>query len=336
MSPSAGTLIWISSKPLIRLAVGIASEFVITKADIFPLVAARGAGQIVLNITTPCLLFSKIVPAFTTDNVRALGPLVLVALLYEALGIALAWIIRQIFWVPHCFQHGILVAGGWGNVGDLPTAVILSITGSAPFHGTPDQNLAVAYISIFILVFTITLFPCGFHRCVAWDFTSADIEPEIIRAKIKAQRQRLLRFLSKGRQGSSLANDDGSSRDEEKAVLPDSPRRQGRSDTSIEDVTTAVVTLPDGIPKPSPTPSREVFTYGQSSDGRQGSPLANDGGPSRDEEKAIPPDNPRRQGRNDTSIEDVTVDSVITHSTLSRPRAMGYYRVNTKEYYYTA
>jgi hypothetical protein len=46
---------------------------VITKADIFPTVAARGAGQIVLNITIPCLMFSKIVPAFSPDNVHALG-----------------------------------------------------------------------------------------------------------------------------------------------------------------------------------------------------------------------------------------------------------------------
>ena len=48
-----------------------------------------------------------------------LGPLALVAILYEILGIIIAWIVKQIFWVPHRFRHGILVAGGWGNVGDL-------------------------------------------------------------------------------------------------------------------------------------------------------------------------------------------------------------------------
>jgi len=53
----------------------VACGFTITKADIFPAIAARGASQIVLNITIPCLMFSKIVPAFNVDNVPALGVL---------------------------------------------------------------------------------------------------------------------------------------------------------------------------------------------------------------------------------------------------------------------
>ena len=43
----------------------------------------------------------------------------LIALLYEAIGILSAWIIKQFFWVPHQFRYGILVAGGWANVGDI-------------------------------------------------------------------------------------------------------------------------------------------------------------------------------------------------------------------------
>ena len=43
----------------------------------------------------------------------------LVAMLYEIFGVIIAWIVKQFFWVPHRFRHGILVAGCWGNVGDL-------------------------------------------------------------------------------------------------------------------------------------------------------------------------------------------------------------------------
>lgn len=64
-------------------------------------------------------MFSKIVPAFTPDNVKALGPLILVAIVYEGLGILFAWIIKQFFWVPHRFRYGILMAGGWSNYGDV-------------------------------------------------------------------------------------------------------------------------------------------------------------------------------------------------------------------------
>lgn len=105
-----------------------------------------------------------------------IGPLVLVAVLYELLGIVFAFIIKQFFWVPHRFRYGIIVAGGWGNVGDiresyllwtglivytiqLATSVIMSVTGAIPFRGVEDQNLAVAYISAFILVFMVRL-PC--------------------------------------------------------------------------------------------------------------------------------------------------------------------------------
>jgi len=108
------------------------------------------------------------------------GPLVLVAVLYEIIGGLIAWIIKQFFWVPHRFRYGILVAGVFGNVGDIrelcsiihsshlnvellfrsyliATAVIMSVTGATPFQGTNDQNLSVAYISAFILVFMVCL-----------------------------------------------------------------------------------------------------------------------------------------------------------------------------------
>lgn len=47
--------------------------FGIAKADIFPAVAVAGAGQMLLNITLPCQMFSKIVPSFSTQNISALG-----------------------------------------------------------------------------------------------------------------------------------------------------------------------------------------------------------------------------------------------------------------------
>ena len=86
------------------------------------------------------------------------------------MGIILGYTVKQFFWVPHRFRYGIIVAGGWGNVGDIreyystltlrvlvdfvniATSVVMSVTGAAPFTGIEDQTLAVAYISAFILV----------------------------------------------------------------------------------------------------------------------------------------------------------------------------------------
>ncbi|KAL5518362.1 ECM3_1 [Sanghuangporus vaninii] len=194
---SIGALIWVSVRPLIRLVLCTLCGFIITKADIFPPVAARGAGQIILNITLPALMFSKIVPAFTSDNVGSLGPLVLVAFLYEAFGIVIAWLVKQFFWVPHRFRYGILVAGAWSNVGDIPTAVIMSITGSAPFNGSSDQTVAVAYVAAFIIVFFITLFPLGGTKLIELDYVGPDMDDEEVRKSVPEKTKESLGRISK-------------------------------------------------------------------------------------------------------------------------------------------
>ncbi|KAH0826376.1 auxin efflux carrier [Lanmaoa asiatica] len=186
-----GELIWVSSQPLIRLFLCVAAGFAITKVGLLPAVAARGAGQILLNITLPSLMFSRIVPAFSSSNLPVLGPLIFVALLYEAIGIAISWIVKQVFWVPHRFRYGILVAGGWGNVGDIPNSVVMSLTAAAPFNGTQDQNLAVAYIAVFILVFVITLFPLGGVNWVAMDFQGPDVIDEDVQEQLKSKQKHL-------------------------------------------------------------------------------------------------------------------------------------------------
>ena len=55
------------------------------------------------------------------------GPIVLILTLYQLYGFFLAFFIKQIFWVPHRFRHGIYVAAGWGNYGELRTPSTLPI-----------------------------------------------------------------------------------------------------------------------------------------------------------------------------------------------------------------
>ncbi|KAF7304414.1 Auxin efflux carrier transmembrane protein [Mycena chlorophos] len=244
---SAGYLIWISCRPLFRLILCVSSGFALTKADLLPAIAARGTGQILLNITLPSLMASKIIPAFTSQNISALGPLVLVALIYEALGVLIAWVVRLLFWVPHRFRWGIIVAGGWSNWGDIPTAVVMSITAAAPFNGEADQTLSVAYIAGFILVFMvrrravqvtlsrrliklspsqITFFPMGGSHMVGLDYVGPDVEPEEVREATNARRRfilyewpaRLVRQLSRrGPENAVNAMED--------AVLPSPPEK---------------------------------------------------------------------------------------------------------------
>lgn len=178
--------------------------------DLFPPIAARGAGQIML-VSSSCLAYVDIfspqwsspvasipLPYVLQDRTRlwtgkpsrirsgllpfipssqvltdiSLGPLVLVAVIYQILGISSAWLVRHLFWTPHRFRYGILIAGGWGNTGDIrgspslvllslakltwfntiATAVITAVTASAPFAGPKDSGLSVAYISTLMLI----------------------------------------------------------------------------------------------------------------------------------------------------------------------------------------
>ncbi len=60
-------------------------------------------------MSLPALIFSSIVTAFTPDNISAFGSLAMVAILYQTLGVIMAWLVREIFFVPMDFQWGILV-----------------------------------------------------------------------------------------------------------------------------------------------------------------------------------------------------------------------------------
>lgn len=85
--------------------------------------------------------------------------------------------------MPRGFHYGILVAGVCSNWADLPTAVIMSITASAPFT-SGDSDVAVAYLSAFIFVLFITMFPLGGHHVIAMDFADgarqADVNDEAL------------------------------------------------------------------------------------------------------------------------------------------------------------
>ncbi|KAG6889491.1 hypothetical protein C0995_000656 [Termitomyces sp. Mi166 len=70
---------------------------------------------------------------------------------------------------------------------------------AAPFNGTVDQDLSIAYISAFILIFMelwacvdlleITLFPLGGSRLIAMDFVGPDVEPEEVKEAVRRRRQ---------------------------------------------------------------------------------------------------------------------------------------------------
>jgi auxin efflux carrier family protein len=93
--------------------------FTLAKKNLFPPAAARGASQVSMNISLPCLIFANIVPAFTPSNISAIGPLLLLAAFYQVLGFAMGLVIREFCHVPRNFWQGILIMCGMSNWGNL-------------------------------------------------------------------------------------------------------------------------------------------------------------------------------------------------------------------------
>ncbi|OCF62002.1 hypothetical protein L486_01668 [Kwoniella mangroviensis CBS 10435] len=175
---SAGDIIYKAFMPTLKMVLCIVLGFAATKKGWLTAPGAKGLGAIVVQITLPALLFSSMVTAFTPDNIKAFGPLVVVAVLYQLLGLIFAWIIRELFYVPIDFRWGILVSGLTSNWGNLPTAIVQTMAKESPFNPAVDVDLGVAYIAIFIFIMNTTFWGLGVHRMCAWDFQENRRRPD--------------------------------------------------------------------------------------------------------------------------------------------------------------
>ncbi|KAK1221290.1 Protein M3 [Marasmius sp. AFHP31] len=170
MSPSAGFLIYSGIMPLLKTYFTVGFGYLAARQGLFPPAASRGASQITLNVSLPCLIFASMVPAFNNDNVSAIGPLLLIAVIYLILGFLGGVALRELFYVPRNFWQGIVVLATMSNWGNLPNAIVLTVTQQEPFDPSKDPGLGVSYVSIFIFAFNLAFWCCGLANSLAWDY----------------------------------------------------------------------------------------------------------------------------------------------------------------------
>lgn len=200
-----GALLWVAARPLLRLFICVACGYSITRAGLFPAIATRGAVQVVLNITLPSLIFSRASSALNAENDAAFGPLIVIIIIYMAIGFTLSLFIKQFFWVPYRFRYGIFVAGGWASSCDITISVMTDIMASLPFDGVHDQDLAVTYVSAFCVIFYLTIFTCG-RNLIERDFIGPDTDGGEVHGPCRAKRWKLLMvFLRRTKNVSSSA-----------------------------------------------------------------------------------------------------------------------------------
>ncbi|THH29877.1 hypothetical protein EUX98_g4308 [Antrodiella citrinella] len=123
-----------------------------------------------MNISLPALIFANIVPAFTSQNVSALGPLFLLAFTYQGIGLIFGLIIREIFYVPRNFWQGIVVMtalSNWGNLREHFSDVYIFIS-DKPFDPATDTALGVSFVAIFIVSYNLVFWGEEAEARVSW------------------------------------------------------------------------------------------------------------------------------------------------------------------------
>ncbi|KZT70274.1 hypothetical protein DAEQUDRAFT_215509 [Daedalea quercina L-15889] len=167
---SAGYLIYCGIMPLLKTFIAIYVGYFLGKKGLFNAEASKGASQVSMNVSLPALIFANVVPAFTSKNISALGPLFLTAFSYLSFGFIFGYIIREIFYVPRNFWQGIVILCGMSNWGNLPNAIVQAVMQEAPFNPDTDPALGVSFVSIFIVSYHLVFWVGGAARSLAWDY----------------------------------------------------------------------------------------------------------------------------------------------------------------------
>ncbi|KAI5481774.1 hypothetical protein MNV49_000051 [Pseudohyphozyma bogoriensis] len=115
---------------------------------------------------------APLVPSFNSSNISAMGPIVFVGFFYQLYSLVCSFVIRATTQTPRKFRYGFIAAFTLSNWGDLPTAVVQALTAEAPFGGTADQDLAIAYVAIFIMVNYVSMFPLQGIYLIKMDYVS--------------------------------------------------------------------------------------------------------------------------------------------------------------------
>ncbi|KAI9058822.1 hypothetical protein FKP32DRAFT_1597136 [Trametes sanguinea] len=170
MAASIGLLVYSGVMPLIKTFAALICGYVLVKLDMFPPAASRGASIISMNVALPALIFANVVPSFTPSNVSALGPVILIASIYMFSGFFMGIVIREICYVPRNFWQGIIIMTGMSNWGNLPNAIVQTVTQQPPFNPATDTALGVSYVSIFTVCYHVVFWIGGGAHSLSWDY----------------------------------------------------------------------------------------------------------------------------------------------------------------------
>ncbi|GAV55302.1 hypothetical protein ZYGR_0AS06260 [Zygosaccharomyces rouxii] len=169
MSISLGAAIYVALKPILKIYTIIAVGFLLARFNIVTMETARGVSNMVVNAILPCLTFNKIVSNISDEDIKEVGAIVLSAIILFALGTACALLTKYALKGPREWSWGLLFAGFFPNISDLPIAYVQSMSNGKLFAPS-SVDKGVAYCCIYLMSQSFCMMNFGMWRIVGLDF----------------------------------------------------------------------------------------------------------------------------------------------------------------------
>jgi predicted permease len=137
---------------------------ILARTGVMHLQSRRDLSKIIMMVTLPALLFSKLSVSANAANLLRWCSLPLVAALYIGLGLLIGQLVSRLARVPRELHRSIVTAIAFGNSGYIPIPLIAAIAVSAPlFANDPTAgSRGIAYISLYLVVMSPSLWGVGY------------------------------------------------------------------------------------------------------------------------------------------------------------------------------
>lgn len=177
MSIGVGVAIYAAIKPVLKIYVIILVGYLLARYNLATVETSRGVSNMVVNAILPCLTFNKIVGNISDKDIKEVGVLVLTAFLIFAVGGVGALITKWLTNSPKQWYWGLLFAGIFPNISDLPIAYVQSMSNGSVFTSA-QVDRGVAYCCIFLCTQSFLMMNFGMFRLVGLDFREPSKDEE--------------------------------------------------------------------------------------------------------------------------------------------------------------
>ncbi|EDO15147.1 hypothetical protein Kpol_397p6 [Vanderwaltozyma polyspora DSM 70294] len=172
MSVDLGAAIYIAIKPILKIYCIIFVGYLLARFKIVTTEIARGISNMVVNAILPCLTFNKIVSNISWRDIKEIGVILLSAVILFSVGTVCSLITNFATKAPKQWFWGLIFAGLFPNISDLPIAYVQSM-GNGTIFTAAEADKGVAYSCIFLTAQSFLLMNFGLWRLVGLDFKNA-------------------------------------------------------------------------------------------------------------------------------------------------------------------